>query len=110
MATAEKTENATETKEEKDTAMVAVQVPVEFKTALEEKAKSENMTVAKYMRTIAAREISFDLTSFEARTRTRSSKFASDEEREAAKKAASQKRAETIKALMAKYKAGEITL
>lgn len=107
---AEKASESTEGKEEKDTAMIAVQVPTDFKTALEAAAKNANVTVARLIRNTMSAQVGFDLTAFEAKTRTRASKFATDEERNAAKKAAAAKRADTIKALMAKYKAGEITL
>lgn len=114
MATAEKLNENSEApesdKEEKDTAMIAVQVPIEFKTALEGKAKENSVTVARLIRNIVSENVGFDLTAFESRVRTRASKFSTDEERNAAKKANAQKRADTIKALMAKYKAGEITL
>lgn len=100
----------TDEKEEKDVGTIAVQVPTEFKTQLENAAKTEGVTVARFIRRNMAELLNFNITPFEQRVRTRSSKFSSDEERERAKKENAEKRANTIKALMAKYKSGEITL
>ena len=103
-------EKASGEKQDKDTATVAVQIPANFKVILDEAAKSEKLTTAKYIRSHLARELNFDMSAFEQRTRTRASKYSTDEERNAAKKANAARRADTIKALMAKYKKGEISL
>lgn len=99
-----------ETKEEKDRASIAVAVPIELKNKLEEHAKANETTVAKIARRHLASLVDFDITEFEKQVRTRSSKYASDEERKAAKEKANKERSALIAKLMAKYKSGEISL
>lgn len=98
----------TETKE-KDSVTIALQVPPELKTRLEQASEADKVTVARFIRALVADELQFDLTAFERRTRSRG-KYTSDEEREKARKASADKRNDVIKALMKKYKAGEINI
>lgn len=110
VAEAEAPKTETPAAKEKDTASIAVAVPKELKEKLEEHAKTGETTVAKIVRRHLAGLVNFDITEFEKQVRTRTSKYATEEERKAAKEKANKERSALIAKLMAKYKAGDISL
>lgn len=88
---------------------IMVTMPVELKIKLlDEAAKSgENMTLARFVRETLADKFDVELPNV---IRTRSKKYATEEERVAAQKAASKKRNDLIKKLLKAYNEGEIDL
>jgi len=88
---------------------VMVTMPVELKIRLlDEAAKSgENMTLARFVRETLADTFDVELPNV---IRQRAKKYATEEERIAAQKAASKKRNDLIKSLLKAYNEGNIDL
>jgi hypothetical protein len=90
-----------------DKASIMFGVPSELKRLLDGRAEAEDISVAALVRNLVAREFNYTLPKV---TRERAKKYATEEERTAAQKARMSERNATIKALLEKYRKGEITL
>lgn len=88
---------------------IMVTMPVELKIKLLDEAEKagENMTLARFVREKLADIYDVELPDV---IRTRSKKYATDEERQAAQKKKAAERNALIKQLLAAYKAGDIDL
>lgn len=90
-----------------ETVQVMVTMPAGLKLKALERADAKDYTLARYVRELVASELEYDLPDT---IRTRSKKYATEEDRIAAQKAKSAKRNALIKMLLSKYKDGEIDL
>lgn len=95
---------------ERDYGMVNASVPLDLQTQIEETAKNQKVSVTTLVRRFIASAMHYDVSNFE-RTRKRGRvKYGTEAERIAAVAEANAERAATVRALMAKFKKGEITL
>lgn len=82
---------------------IVVPMPPELKERFEAEAKAADQPVGPYvLRSVIAKQLGIDIP---VTTIARRSKYASDDERKAAQKARNQSRSETMRALMANFKA-----
>ena len=82
-------------------------VPLKMKVAIEESATEKNIPISALCRQAVAAFIEYKLSKTEM---TRARKYATIEERMAAQKVRDAEKRDVIKALLAKYRAGEIEL
>jgi hypothetical protein len=93
--------------EEKATAQVAFSLPSEYKDKLEGEAERLGKTSAALVRQLVADHFSWELPES---TRGRKANFATPEEKAAAQKKAQAERNALTRALLARFRKGEITL
>lgn len=89
----------------RNVASVAVLMPPGLKDRIKEHADSIGQSSMQYIRELVARDLGYELPA--ATERTRVSKYASAEEKEAATKAKAKERRDLIKDLMAKHRAAQ---
>jgi hypothetical protein len=88
-------------------APIMFHVPVEMKVLLEKAAEERNIPLTAFVRATMAEVIGYVLPPSQL---GRARKYATIEEREAAQKVRNLERRDTIKALLLKYRAGEISI
>jgi hypothetical protein len=89
--------------------VVGISMPPEMKEQLDRFALDQKLSLAIIVRRKVAELVNFDVSTFEKRRRSRA-KYATQEEAKAATAAKAKERNELVKALMEKYKKGEITI
>lgn len=86
---------------------LVITIPLGLKIALDKRAADSQISTSAMVRNMVAQEFDYTLPDS---TRTRARKYATEEERQAALKQRRDERNNLFKALLAKYKAGEIEL
>lgn len=89
----------------RNVASVAVLMPPGLKDAIKEHAESKGKSSMEYVRELIAADLGYELPA--AASRTRTSKYATAEEREAAQKAKAKERRDLVKDLLAKHRAAQ---